>query len=241
VSRDEKREREREKERESFCSLSLSLSVCLCMYVCGARARVTHNTYMHTYILCIRLWQLITAGVLRITRYNIDSRSLFLQYLAVDTLIISYYNVKIKFWTNFCLKERSSQECPYKDKYLFWITLRIDGTFRYFQNALNIPSVKIEEDKDPNYSVGSTTTIDSTPPPAKSFTRRPTLAKLHNFTTMTPQQIAQWIDKRSRIVFPISFIIFNILYWSFIWIWNCTVQWSILIESSYLKSRTIVN
>ncbi|XP_018044225.1 PREDICTED: glycine receptor subunit alpha-3-like [Atta colombica] len=85
-------------------------------------------------------------------------------------------------------------------------------------NALNIPSVKIEEDKDPNYSVGSTTTIDSTPPSAKSFTRRPTLAKLHNFTTMTPQQIAQWIDKRSRIVFPISFIIFNILYWSFIWI-----------------------
>ncbi|KAG5335099.1 GBRB1 protein, partial [Acromyrmex charruanus] len=91
-------------------------------------------------------------------------------------------------------------------------------TVHSFQNTLNIPSVRIEEDKDPDYSVGSITTIDSTPPPAKSFTRRPTLAKLHNFTTMTPQQIAQWIDKRSRIVFPIAFIIFNILYWSFIWI-----------------------
>ncbi|XP_018350932.1 PREDICTED: glycine receptor subunit alpha-3-like [Trachymyrmex septentrionalis] len=91
-------------------------------------------------------------------------------------------------------------------------------TVHSFPSALNIPSVTIQEDKDPNYSVGSTTTIDSTPPPAKSFTRRSTLAKLHNFTTMTPQQIAQWIDKRSRIVFPISFIIFNILYWSFIWI-----------------------
>ncbi|XP_011139596.1 gamma-aminobutyric acid receptor subunit beta-1 isoform X2 [Harpegnathos saltator] len=90
-------------------------------------------------------------------------------------------------------------------------------TVHSFPSTINIPSVRIEEDKDPDCSVGSITTIDSTPPP-KSFARRPTLAKLHNFTTMTPQEIAQWIDKRSRIVFPVSFIIFNILYWSFIWI-----------------------
>lgn len=77
--------------------------------------------------------------------------------------------------------------------------------------------MRIEEDKDPDCSVGSITTINSTPPP-KPFPRRATLAKLHNFTTMTPQEIAQWIDKRSRIVFPVSFIVFNILYWSFIWI-----------------------
>lgn len=38
------------------------------------------------------------------------------------------------------------------------------------------------------------------------------------FTTMTPQQIAQWIDRRSRLVFPISFVVFNILYWGFVWI-----------------------
>ncbi|CAG5101188.1 Similar to pHCl-2: pH-sensitive chloride channel 2 (Anopheles gambiae) [Cotesia congregata] len=70
-----------------------------------------------------------------------------------------------------------------------------------------------------DFSSGSVMTIESTPsPPPKSFTRRPTLAKLHNFTTMTPQQIAQWIDRRSRIVFPAAFLIFNILYWSFIWI-----------------------
>ncbi|XP_071650612.1 pH-sensitive chloride channel 2 isoform X1 [Temnothorax longispinosus] len=91
-------------------------------------------------------------------------------------------------------------------------------TVHSFPSTINIPSVRIEEDKDPDYSVGSITTIDSTPPVTKPFSRRPTLAKLHNFTTMTPQQIAQWIDKRSRIVFPVSFIIFNVFYWSFIWI-----------------------
>lgn len=38
------------------------------------------------------------------------------------------------------------------------------------------------------------------------------------FTTMTPQEIANWIDRRSRVVFPASFIFFNILYWGFVWI-----------------------
>ncbi|XP_069700272.1 pH-sensitive chloride channel 2-like [Periplaneta americana] len=38
------------------------------------------------------------------------------------------------------------------------------------------------------------------------------------FTTMTPQQIAQWIDRRSRVFFPACFILFNLLYWGFVWI-----------------------
>ncbi|KDR22567.1 Gamma-aminobutyric acid receptor subunit beta-4, partial [Zootermopsis nevadensis] len=37
-----------------------------------------------------------------------------------------------------------------------------------------------------------------------------------NFTTMTPQEIAKWIDTKSRVIFPVSFIMFNILYWGFI-------------------------
>lgn len=38
------------------------------------------------------------------------------------------------------------------------------------------------------------------------------------FFTMTPQEIAQWIDRRSRLVFPCSFIVFNCLYWTFVYI-----------------------
>jgi hypothetical protein len=39
-----------------------------------------------------------------------------------------------------------------------------------------------------------------------------------SLTTMTPQQIAKWIDTKSRVIFPLSFLIFNILYWGFIFL-----------------------
>jgi hypothetical protein len=37
-----------------------------------------------------------------------------------------------------------------------------------------------------------------------------------SFKSMTPQQIAKWIDTRSRVIFPVSFLIFNILYWGYV-------------------------
>lgn len=33
------------------------------------------------------------------------------------------------------------------------------------------------------------------------------------WTTMTPQEVANWIDKKSRVAFPIAFLIFNVLFW----------------------------
>jgi hypothetical protein len=39
-----------------------------------------------------------------------------------------------------------------------------------------------------------------------------------SFTTMTTEQIANWIDIRSRVLFPVSFLIFNIAYWGFIFL-----------------------
>ncbi|CRL01010.1 CLUMA_CG014242, isoform A [Clunio marinus] len=37
-----------------------------------------------------------------------------------------------------------------------------------------------------------------------------------SFTTMTPREISNWIDRRSRVFFPCAFIVFNICYWTFV-------------------------
>ncbi|KAG5886618.1 hypothetical protein JTB14_037394 [Gonioctena quinquepunctata] len=37
------------------------------------------------------------------------------------------------------------------------------------------------------------------------------------WATMSPQEVAIWIDKKSRIVFPVAFFIFNLFYWSFVY------------------------
>lgn len=39
----------------------------------------------------------------------------------------------------------------------------------------------------------------------------------HGWTTMTPQEIAYWIDRRSRVLFPCAFLVFNIFYWTFVY------------------------
>ena len=48
--------------------------------------------------------------------------------------------------------------------------------------------------------------------------RSPSVDESSTNPAMSPQEIAKWIDRRSRIAFPTSFLIINVLYWSFIWI-----------------------
>lgn len=70
------------------------------------------------------------------------------------------------------------------------------------------------------FSLGSTDTISADP---KAYTidehsNERQEEPPRNFLTMTPQQIAQWIDRRSRLIFPIAFFAFNCVYWIFVYI-----------------------
>ncbi|EDX01160.1 pH-sensitive chloride channel 2 [Drosophila yakuba] len=40
---------------------------------------------------------------------------------------------------------------------------------------------------------------------------------LSGWTTLTPQEIAMWIDSRARFVFPLSFLVFNLFFWTFVY------------------------
>lgn len=40
----------------------------------------------------------------------------------------------------------------------------------------------------------------------------------HGWTTLTPQQISQWIDAKARVLFPMSFLVFNAFFWTFVYI-----------------------
>lgn len=37
------------------------------------------------------------------------------------------------------------------------------------------------------------------------------------WTTLTPQEIAIWIDRRARFMFPITFLVFNMVFWTFVY------------------------
>jgi len=41
--------------------------------------------------------------------------------------------------------------------------------------------------------------------------------KIQKWTSMTPQEVAIWIDRKSRLVFPCAFLVFNIFYWAFVY------------------------
>ncbi|KAH8420476.1 hypothetical protein KR009_010796 [Drosophila setifemur] len=38
------------------------------------------------------------------------------------------------------------------------------------------------------------------------------------WTTLTPQEIAMWIDSRARFVFPVAFLVFNLFFWTFVYV-----------------------
>ncbi|KAJ8923205.1 hypothetical protein NQ315_001759 [Exocentrus adspersus] len=83
-------------------------------------------------------------------------------------------------------------------------------TVHSFPTNLSVPTITTQSQDDLVGSAESVTTIQI----PEDGSRPPTPPA---WTTMTPQEVANWIDKKSRVVFPVAFIIFNVLYWSFVY------------------------
>ncbi|KAK5640700.1 hypothetical protein RI129_009247 [Pyrocoelia pectoralis] len=83
--------------------------------------------------------------------------------------------------------------------------------FQSFPSTIEIPKIHTETEND-FMSTDSQLTI---PVPSNNINK--TSEKLQKWTSMTPQEVAIWIDKRSRMVFPCAFIVFNIFYWAFVY------------------------
>lgn len=69
-------------------------------------------------------------------------------------------------------------------------------------NSLNVPTLNVPVNGDSNPPEGG----PPTPTPSQQ-----------TWAEMTPHEVAIWIDRKARMVFPIAFVIYNLFYWSFVY------------------------
>ncbi|XP_050077288.1 pH-sensitive chloride channel 2 isoform X1 [Anopheles maculipalpis] len=88
-----------------------------------------------------------------------------------------------------------------------------------FNNYLTVHSIPQKSPSSATLPIISTTDVDRTPTETVTIQIDGQASNVNGngWTTMTPQEVAIWIDKRSRFVFPIAFVIFNIFYWTFVY------------------------
>ncbi|XP_030755339.1 glutamate-gated chloride channel-like [Sitophilus oryzae] len=71
-------------------------------------------------------------------------------------------------------------------------------------NSLNVPTINA-----PTTCGGSDQNVEAGSPPTPTPSQQ--------WAEMNPRDVAIWIDRKARIVFPATFLVFNILYWNFVY------------------------
>ncbi|KAF7264630.1 hypothetical protein GWI33_022935, partial [Rhynchophorus ferrugineus] len=66
-------------------------------------------------------------------------------------------------------------------------------------NSLNVPSISIPMGQN-------TDEVPPSPTPSQQWAE------------MSPRDVANWIDRKARIFFPLTFLIYNVLYWGFVYL-----------------------
>uniref|UniRef100_A0A0A1XSF6 pH-sensitive chloride channel 2 n=1 Tax=Zeugodacus cucurbitae TaxID=28588 RepID=A0A0A1XSF6_ZEUCU len=99
--------------------------------------------------------------------------------------------------------------------------------FNNYLTVHNIPIHTIHEheavdnlSKVTSFSNTTTNTGDSLPYSKRDLANIETGEVHHNigWTTLTPQEISMWIDRKARCVFPIAFLVFNAFFWTFVYV-----------------------
>ncbi|XP_004530542.1 glycine receptor subunit alpha-4 [Ceratitis capitata] len=101
--------------------------------------------------------------------------------------------------------------------------------FNNYLTVHNIPIHTIHENENEtgdnvskvtSFSGTTTNTADSMPFSKHDLMNMEAGATPNNngWTTLTPQEISMWIDRKARLLFPLAFLVFNMFFWTFVYV-----------------------
>ncbi|XP_013103137.2 pH-sensitive chloride channel 2 isoform X1 [Stomoxys calcitrans] len=107
------------------------------------------------------------------------------------------------------------------------ISLTGAPTYNNYMTVHNFPINTIKETESDTDSISKVTSFTTTTNNQKvdmGLLERRGFNNCHGdddedgWTTLTPEQLSQWIDVRARVLFPLTFLVFNAFFWTFVYI-----------------------
>lgn len=111
-------------------------------------------------------------------------------------------------------------------RFQWWFWLIKLYYLQSFPSKSNIPTITTTKSLDDLITENGSVAVNMEPSSSSAtlqvhgqeecYTPEPTNGK-SGWTTMTPQEISMWIDRRSRFLFPCAFVVFNAIFWTFVY------------------------